>query len=245
MEDFNKNTKEELVSIAGGLRDQLNKTNKKNQKLEEGYIKLSSELRNLKKDKQQIENFFKIIFPKETHETFIHEEFGLYECDELKKVWMVLETKRENEFQKILNQTRQEVIETKDVTKQFSFELEQKLSEIQQLKKNLEESQEQLQFYLSNYKSSNKKVQELENEKSYLLGLIDEKNKAIDLLQSNEIELAELKAKFLLMDDDDNDDFIGKFGNNSALIMPPVSVNDYKKEIRIGNFNVFIIIRHS
>lgn len=234
MEDLNKNTKEELISIVTGLREQLNKTSKKNQKLEEGYIKLSSELRNLKKDKQQIENFFKNIFPKETHESFIHEEFGLYECDDLKKVWMVLETKRENEFQKILNQTRQEVVETKDVTKQFSYELDQKLNEIQQLKKNLDESQEQLQFYISNYKSSNKKAQELENEKSYLLGLIDEKNQTIDGLQSNEIELAELKAKFLLMDEDDTEDFIGKFGNNSTSISQATAVNDHKKEIRIG-----------
>jgi chromosome segregation ATPase len=212
-DDQTKNNSTDPQETINSLKDKLNKANKKNQKLEEGYIKLHSELKNLKNDKVQIETFLKIIFPKETHERAIHSESGLYEADELQKNWLISETQKENQFQKILNQSKDEIAELTEKIKNLEESIADKNKELKLVRKNLDDNQEQLSFYINTHKSLNKKTSEIENEKEYLLGLIEAKNKEIEKLQGYELEIAEMKAQYLLMDGMDNDDY-DEFGSN-------------------------------
>jgi hypothetical protein len=118
-EDLSIKLKEELIVIINNLNTDLNKIKKKNGRLEEGYIKLNSDLKNLKSDRTQLEIFIKSIFPKEAQDKFTNSEFGLYESDDLKKVWMISETHKENEFQKILSVSKQDNLELTEKIKSF------------------------------------------------------------------------------------------------------------------------------
>ena len=225
-EDFSNKTKENVITDYKNIKNELNKTNKKNQKLEEGYIKLTSELKNHKNDKIQIEQFLKLIFPKETHESSIQKEAGLYEFEELRKVWLVTETKRDNELQKILNQNRQELSDLNEKHNNQNALLDDKNKEVLLLKANLEDNSNQLNLYLNNHRSISKKLQEIENEKNYLLNMIDDKNNEIEKLQHFEIEIAEIKAKYLLMnDEDDSNDY---FSNDYIKEQPKNNISQKK-----------------
>jgi len=200
-DEYKNKSKEELLNELKSLQTELSKTQKKNQLLEEGYIKLASENKKLKNDKTQIEIFLKTIFPKETHESAIHSESGLYEFEELRKVWMVSDTKKDNEFQKIINQYKSDIGDLTDKLKVKTISMDEINTELINHKKNLNETQNQLSFYVNNTKVIMKKMEELENEKNYIVNLIDEKNTEIEKLKNFELEIAEVKAKYLLMDD--------------------------------------------
>ena len=220
-EDLNLKTKEELVTLGNSLKAEVTKIKKKNQKLEEGYIKLNSDLKNLKSDRQQLENFVKIILPKENQDNYIHSEFGMYDSDELKKLWMISETQKENEFQKILSSSKMEKIELLEKLNSTDNELATKSNELVQIRKTLEEIQNQLNFYVSNFKSAQKKYQDLENEKTYLVGIIDSKTNEIERLHHIELEVAEMKAQQLLLSnglDDDYEDDYSSFKKSPSLI---------------------------
>lgn len=230
-EDLSKLSHEELLSVAQNTKSELSKTNKKNQRLEEQYIKVFSELKNLKSDKSQLEIFLKQIFPKETHETAIHSEYGLYESEELKKIWLISETQKENQFQKILNQSKEEIIELSEKNKKLSETIEEKIKEISNFRNTLNDNQEQLSFYINNFKTISKKNFEIENEKTYLLNLIDTKNREIEKLKDYEIEIAEMKAQYLLMDgNNDYDDYDDNFGMSSFKPREKIDRNSTTKE---------------
>ena len=86
-------------------------------------------------------------------------------------------------------------------------ELATKNNELLQIRKTLEEIQNQLNFYVSNFKSAQKKYQELENEKTYLVGIIDLKTNEIERLHHMELEIAEMKAQQLLLNNGLDDDY--------------------------------------
>ncbi len=205
-DEYKNKSKEEIFNELKSLQAELVKTQKKNQLLEDGYIKLASENKKLKNDKIQIEIFLKTIFPKETHESAIHSESGLYEFEELRKVWMVSDTKKDNEFQKIINQYKADLGDLTDKLKVKTSSMEEINSELVNHKKTLNETQSQLSFYINNTKILMKKTEELENEKNYIVNLIDEKNAEIEKLKNYELEIAEVKAKYLLMDDLNEED---------------------------------------
>lgn len=213
-EDLNTKLKEEVIEIANNLKVELGKIKKKNQKLEEGYIKLNSDLKNLKSDRKNLENFLKIIFINhDNQENYLQTEFGLYDSDELKKIWMITETTKEAEFQKILSISKEDKNDLSDTIKTLETQLSEKNSELNIIRKTLEENITQLNFYTNNFKTTQKKNLELEQEKSYLMKIIDEKTNEIDKLQHIELELAELKAQQLLFNDEDRDEGDGGFGN--------------------------------
>lgn len=91
-------------------------------------------------------------------------------------------------------------------------DLEIKINELTLLKKTFNTNLEQNNFYMNNYNELLKKTQSLENEKNYLMSLIDEKNKEIENLIALEIENAELKAKNLLENLDNNNNIQSSTG---------------------------------
>lgn len=203
-EDLSLKNTEELITLCKKSRADLAKTVKKNEKLEEGYIKLNLDIKNLKNDRKTLENFLKIIFPNEKHSVVICEEIGNYDIDNLKKYWMINETQKENEFHKILTGNKSESSDLKEKIIFLEKEIERRVNEFNVLRKNLEENKNQLDFYLKNFKDQKRINEEIEKEKSYLMNIIEEKNNEIDRLQNIELEIAESKAKILLFDNDYN-----------------------------------------
>lgn len=188
-------------NLLGLIKDQakeLKMSKKKLEKLEEKYIKNNADLKIILNDKMNLENFLKTIFPKDMHEMIIKSENGLYDSAELSKMFHVCESKKQNEFQQILNKYKNENIDLLEKTKVMTKELESKLNELNDIKKTHSTSSDQLSFYQNNYNELVKKVDGLENEKGYLMKIIDEKNEEIENLMSLEVENAELKAKTLL-----------------------------------------------
>jgi hypothetical protein len=126
------------------------------------------------------------------------------------------------------------------------------------VRKTLEENQNQLNFYINNFKTFQKKNQELESEKNYLMQIIDEKTNEIDKLQHLELEVAEIKAQKLLMENDMNNDYEdeedgGFFGStnfgsslggknnskNNELNFGDQDNSNVNKKLKIGKFKFF------
>jgi len=235
-EDLSTKLKEEVIEIANNLKNEIGKIKKKNQKLEEGYIKLNTDLKNLKSDRKNLENFLKIVFNgNENSDSFIISEYGLYDSDELKKMWMVTETTKEGEFQKLLSNSKEEKNELLEEIKNLKSQLNEKSNEISIIKKTLDENQSQLNFYTNNFKTTQKKNQELESEKNYLIKIIDEKTNEIDRLQYIELELAEVKAQQLLMDDNEQEADETQGGNFNLEFGKASSFNEIKEENKKKN----------
>jgi hypothetical protein len=189
---------ENLLSLIKDQTKELKINKKRLEKLEEKYIKTNADLKNVLNDKTNIENFLKTIFPKEMHDGLIKSEYGLYDQAELGKLFLVCESKKQNEFAQILNKYKNENLDLSEKNKYLSRELEAKTNELNEIKKNQSSNIDQLNFYQNNYNDVMKKLESLENEKNYLMKIIDEKNEEIENLISLEVENAELKAKSLL-----------------------------------------------
>ena len=174
----------------------LNK--KKLEKLEEKYIKVNTDFKNVLNDKTNIETFLKNVFPKDMHDKVIKEDFGMYEAAELSKLWLILESKNQNEFQNILSKLKAEVSELTDKNNFLSQQLEETQTNFDNYKNSQKDNLENLSHYMSGYEEFKIKNENLENEKNYLMKLLDEKNAEIEVLNSLELENAELKAKSLL-----------------------------------------------
>jgi hypothetical protein len=197
----NQNDETNVENLLSLIKDQTKelKINKKRlEKLEEKFIKTNADLKNVLNDKTNIENFLKTIFAKEMHDGLIKSEYGLYDQAELGKLFLVCESKKQNEFAQILNKYKNENIDLSDKNKILSKELEAKTNELIEFKKSQSVNLDQLNFYQNNFNEVMKKLDSLENEKNYLMKIIDEKNEEIENLISLEVENAELKAKNLL-----------------------------------------------
>src|SRR5690349_6095180 len=94
---------ENLLSLIKEQTKEIKINKKKLEKLEEKFIKTNADLKNILNDKTNIECFLKTLFPKEMHENIIKAEYGLYDSAELSKMFLVCESKKQNEFQQILN----------------------------------------------------------------------------------------------------------------------------------------------
>ena len=210
---------ENLLKLIKDQTSELKKNKKRLEKLEEKFIKTSADLKSVLSDKLNIENFLKIIFPKEMHENILKNDYGYYDTSELSKLWLVCESKNQNVFQKILNQYKNENNELSDKNKAFLIELDNKTKDMKKLRTSYEDLTNDYNESFSKFNETFSKYDLVESEKNYLLSLVDEKNKEIEELRALEIENAELKAKRLL----DNIDY-----NNIEML----NKNSYKKEIK-------------
>lgn len=179
-----------------------NKEIKRNKKLlekvEEKYIKVNTDFKNVLNDKTNIETFLKNVFPKDMHDKVIKEDYGTYETAELSKLWLILENKNQSEFQNILSKLKAENTELVENNKKMTQQLEEIQNEFEKYKNEQKENSDNLNHYMTGFEEYKSKAEKLENEKSYLMKVLDEKNAEIEVLNSLELENAELKAKSLL-----------------------------------------------
>jgi hypothetical protein len=64
------------------------------EKLEEKFIQVNTDLKNIINDKSNIEEFISNIFPKDMLEQVIKKEYGTYDKSELSKLWLIAESKK-------------------------------------------------------------------------------------------------------------------------------------------------------
>jgi hypothetical protein len=188
--------REGFVNLISEQQKELKLKTKRLEKLEEKFVKTNTDLKNVLKDKQNIENFFKTIFPRDMHENIIKTDYGLYDTSELNKFWLICESKNQSEFNKYLNQAKKENDDLKEKLEIMSKEVKIKTLELNASRNKYE----QLNEYMNSFTEMNKKIENLENEKNYLLELISQKDEELRNFSSLELEMAELKAKVLLED---------------------------------------------
>jgi hypothetical protein len=224
----NETSVETLVNLIKEQTKELKINKKKLEKLEEKFVKTNTDLKNVLKDKLNLENFLRTIFSKEMHENIIKTDYGLYDTSDLNKIWLINEQRTQNEYHRVLNLCRNENSELNEKIKNLNKEIDNKTSELETLKKNQMQNFEQLNFYMNNYNEVFKKVDNLENEKKYLMDLLSQKEEEIRILNSLELEMAELKAKSLL------DDIIEKNDIKPAII----SQTQTQEKIKISNIDL-------
>jgi len=249
-QDLQKSDEMNIDNLLSLIKDQTKeiKLNKKKlEKLEEKYIKTNADLKNVLSDKLNIENFLRTIFPKEMCDNLIKTDYGLYDSSEISKMYYVLESQKQNEFQQILNRQKNEISDLSERIKQTTKELETKAKELNQLKSSSESNLDQLNYYMTNYKELNVKAELLENEKFFLVKMLDSKNEEIEKLNAYEIENAELKAKCLLENLDKtnnntsgpvlNNNLSNSIKNTNKNFSSLVQYGDYKNESRLDEKN--------
>ena len=225
---------ENLLKIIKEQKADLKKKNKKLEKLEEIFIRTNTDLKNILLDKTNIENFLKIIFPKEMHENIIKQEYGLYETNELSKFWLVCESKNQTEFQKILQQMKSENTDLIEKNKNLNISLEAKNEEFRKCHTELEKIK--IEFNRKEQENLIANLKELENEKNFLMSIVDEKNKEIENLKIFEIENAELKAKILLNKVHVNTIYNSNFNNVNNIFGNRKSLKENKNNSK-NNFD--------
>jgi len=189
---------ENLLKLIKDQSSELKKNKKRLEKLEEAFKKTSSDLKLISADKANLENFLKIIFPKEMHDNIIKIENGSYNSSDISKFWLVCESKNQNEFQKILNQLKNENSDYSDKNKNLQIDLDNKNKELKKLRTSFEDLTNKYNDDKNKFTEIFSKYDIIESEKNFLMNLVDEKNKEIEHLRELEIENAELKAKSLL-----------------------------------------------
>ncbi|MCQ2818318.1 MAG: hypothetical protein MJ252_13710 [archaeon] len=203
----------------------LNK--KKLEKLEEKFIKVNTDFKNVQSDKTNLENFLRNLFPKEMHDKLIKEEFGSYEASELLKLWLVVDSKNQSEIQNVLSNLKNEICQLKEENLSLKKECQASEENFKKFQSENEDNSSKLNFFQNGYEELKKTNESLLNEKNYLMQILDEKNKEIEILNSLELENAELKAQSLLND-------IEPVTKIEEKIKPEENIN----QIKILNLNI-------
>ena len=168
------------------------------EKLEEKFIQVNTDLKNIINDKANIEDFISNIFPKDMLNQVIKKEYGTYDKSELSKLWLVAESKNQSEYNNILTRLKSEINELNMKNKELSLNYNQITHEYEEYKKNNDDSSQQLSLLINENKELKENVENLSSEKTFLMKILDEKNSEIQQLNNLELENAELKAKSLL-----------------------------------------------
>ena len=170
------------------------------EKLEEKYIKVNTDFKNVQSDKTNLENFLRNLFPKDLHEKLIKEEFGTYEASELLKLWLIVDSKNQSEIQNVITNLKNEIFKLKEENSSLQKAYQSSEEAFKKFQSENEENSSKLNFYQNGYEEYKKINESLANEKKYLMQMLDEKNNEIEILNSLELENAELKAQSLLSD---------------------------------------------
>ena len=189
---------QKLLQLMKDQNKELKISKKKLEKLEEKFIQVNTDLKNVVNDKTNIELFLKEIFPKDIADKVIKKEYGTYETAELTKLWLISESQNQNEYTNILSKLKSEINELKSNNKELQLNLDNVNLEYNEYKENNKENEEKFKEGLNELEELRIKVVNLDNEKQYLMKVIDEKNNEIEVLNNLELENAELKAKSLL-----------------------------------------------
>ena len=189
---------QKVVQLMKEQNKELKLSKKKLEKLEEKFIQVNTDLKNIISDKNNIEEFMSNIFPKEMVSQVIKQEYGTYDKSELSKLWLIAESTNQSEYNNVLTKLKTEINELNLKNKELNINYSQISSEFEEFKKNNSESNEKLIKLINENKELTEKFENSLNEKDYLMKTLEEKNKEIQSLSNLELEYAELKAKTLL-----------------------------------------------
>jgi len=189
---------QKVVQLMKEQNKELKLNKKKLEKLEEKFIQVNTDLKNIINDKSNIEEFISNIFPKDMLEQVIKKEYGTYDKSELSKLWLIAESKNQSEYNNILTKLKTEINDLNLKNKELSINYAQISQEFEEYKKNNLESNERMEKLVNENKELSEKLENAMNEKDYLMKTLEEKNQEIQSLSNLELEFAELKAKTLL-----------------------------------------------
>ena len=177
------------------------KTNmKKLEKLEEKFVKVNTDFKNVLNDKTNIEAFLKNVFPKDMHDKLIKEDYGTYDTSELSKLWLVLDSQNQSEYQNVLSKLKTEINDLNEHNQTLQAKYNQINEMYEQYKTEQNNNNDSLNHYMNGYEELKVQNESLLQEKDYLMKLLDDKNAEIEHLNKLELENAELKAQSLLLD---------------------------------------------
>ena len=223
---------QKVIKLMKDQNKELKLNKKRLEKLEEKFIQVNTDLKNIINDKANIEDFMSNIFPKDMLNQVIKKEYGTYDKSELSKLWLVAESKNQTEYSNILSKLKSEINELKIKNKELSLNYNQILQEYEDYKTSNSNSTEQLTKMTEENKELKENIESLSSEKAYLMKILDEKNAKIQELNNLELEMAELKAKSLLNTMNNNDDGLD-------LNMYNLSLDDNNgEENKINNNNI-------
>ena len=125
MNDKNNNNSEitdtqKLLQLMKDQNKELKISKKKLEKLEEKFIQVNTDLKNVVNDKTNIEVFLKEIFPKDITDKVIKKEYGTYETAELTRLWLISESQNKNEYTNILSKLKGEINELNSNNKELN-----------------------------------------------------------------------------------------------------------------------------
>ena len=189
---------QKVVQLMKEQNKELKLSKKKLEKLEEKFIQVNTDLKNIINDKNNIEEFLSNIFPKDMLNQVIKKEYGTYDKSELSKLWLIAESTNQSEYNNVLTKLKTEINELNIKNKELSINYTQISQEFDEYKKNNSESNEKLLKLINENKELTEKYENIVNEKDYLMKTLEEKNQEIQSLSNLELEYAELKAKTLL-----------------------------------------------
>ena len=189
---------QKVVQLMKEQNKELKLNKKKLEKLEEKFIQVNTDLKNIINDKTNIEEFISNIFPKDMLNLVIKQEYGTYDKSELSKLWLIAESKNQSEYNNILTKLKSEINDLNVKNKELSINYTQISQEFEEFKKNNSEYNEKMEKLINQNKELTEKLEIALNEKDYLMKSLEEKNQEIQSLSNLELEFAELKAKTLL-----------------------------------------------
>ena len=211
------------------------KTNmKKLEKLEEKFVKVNTDFKNVLNDKTNIEAFLKNVFPKDMHDKLIKEDYGTYDTSELSKLWLVLDSQNQSEYQNVLSKLKTEINDLNEHNQTLQAKYNQINEMYEQYKTEQNNNNYSLNHYMNGYEELKVQNESLLQEKDYLMKLLDDKNAEIEQLNKLELENAELKAQSLLLDLDTNNNN----NNNSNVHSSDKNVYTYTSSTLLKSDNV-------
>ena len=197
---------QKVVQLMKDQNKELKLNKKKLEKLEEKFIQVNTDLKNIINDKANIEDFICNIFPKDMLNQVIKKEYGTYDKSELSKLWLIAESKNQTEYNNILTKLKSEINELSTKNNELNLNYNRVSQEYDEFKKINTDSSEQLNKMINENNELKKNVENLTSENEILMKTLDEKNAEIQTLNNLELENAELKAKSLLKNLNDKED---------------------------------------
>ena len=226
---------QKVIQLMKDQNKELKINKKRLEKLEEKFVKVNTDLKNIINDKANIEDFISNIFPKDMINQVIKKEYGTYDKSELSKLWLIAESKNQSEYNNILTKLKSEINELSMKNKELNLNYSQITQEYDDYKKTNTNSSEQLTKMIEENKELKDNLENLTSEKTFLMKILDEKTEQIQQLKNLELENAELKAKSLLNTLNNNDD--GEDLNLYNLNLDYDNDTDNNKNIIINNIN--------
>ena len=180
--------KETLISLLKDKSKEIKTMSTKLSKIEEKYVKIFKEHKNLLKDKDVLERFLcKYIFPQQPYQLQATTEYGLYEYDKLCELWNLKDEEKNQSMANIMSLINKEKAELEMKYKNLS----ERQSNEQMAFAQISSLKEQITVYEESNSKLSKEILEL-NE------LLAKKNEELLGYKKLEQEFSQYKAEILL-----------------------------------------------